>query len=285
MSAKDYYKTLGLLKEASDDEIKKAYRALAMKYHPDKTEELNKDNAAEKFKEVSEAYQVLSDPEKKRQYDMGGIPQQPIFGNPFELFTRLFGANNGFPSNSKFQFHVFDPMSIIPEPIISIITCTIFDIFNGATRELKYTKHTPLGEKESIVEVNIQKGWKDGTRLTYHGHGHQFHVNGKYGDLIVIIKEKNPGPNLARLDNDLIFTHIISLKSALLGFDFNITNLDGERITIDLKGTIVPDGSEKRLIGKGIDGKNKTGDLIIRFKVEYPTELTTEQREFIEKSF
>jgi DnaJ-class molecular chaperone len=283
MSSKDYYKILGLTKEATEEDIKRAYRTLAMKYHPDKTEE-DKDVATEKFKQVAEAYQVLSDPEKRRDYDSGGtIPIHPMFGNPFDLFSQLFGGNH---QNSKFagnyHFKVFNMADMIPEPIIETMVCTIFDIFNGATKELEYTRNVPEPEKAKVT-VNVQKGWKDGTRLTYHGHGNKFNVNGKPGDLIVIIKEKYPGPNLIRSDNDIIFIHNISLKAALLGIEFAIINLDNERISIDLRGTVIADGAEKRLIGKGIDGKNKTGDLVIKFKIEYPSQITQEQRELIEK--
>lgn len=287
MTSKDYYGTLGLKKDCSDDDIKKAYRSLAMTYHPDKSEG-DKDVATEKFKQVAEAYQVLSDPEKRREYDMGGVDlsNHIRFANAFDIFSCFFGGGmHPGVSPGKFNFQVFNHTIMKPDPIVITVSCTIFEIFNGADRDISYTRTTPIGEEEVSVNVHIEKGWKDGTKLTYHGHGNKFHPSGQNGDLIIIIKEKPLGPDLVRSDNDLIFTHNISLKSALLGFEFTIVNLDGEKIPINLKNQVIPDGSEKKFLCKGIHSKTKIGDLIIRFKVIYPPSLSPEQIELIEKYF
>lgn len=275
----DYYDVLGIPKTSTDEEIKKAYRNLALKYHPDKADPETRDQITEKFKEISQAYQVLSDPDKRREYDVRGQIPVFMFGNPFDIFSHIFDISGIYRTHAVFTNHYS------PEPITMYLECNIHEIFNGANKVVEYTRCTPSGEIPGSVTVQVQRGWKDGTRVTFHGCGNQLVPDGLSGDLIVVIIEKNPGQNLVRNGNDLIFTYFISLKHALLGIRLDMTNLDGEHLEFDLRGTVIPDGYTKRLLGKGFNTKTSIGDLIVIFRVNYPEKLTLEQTEFIEKNF
>ena len=276
----DYYEVLGIPRTATDEEIRKAYRILALKYHPDKAEPDTRDTLTEKFKEIAQAYQVLSDPDKRRDYDTRGQTPIIVFTNPFDIFSHIFGIS----PNYQQMFDAYTT-NIHPEPVVVYLECNIHEIFNGADKQVEYTRRILSSEIPSNVTVQVQRGWKDGTRVTFHHYGNQLIPDGLFGDLIVIIKEKKSDPSLTRDGNDLIFTHFISLKHALLGVKLTVTNLDGEHLEFDMRGTVIPDGSAKRLIGKGFNTKSSTGDLIVIFKIKYPEKLTPEQSEFIEKNF
>ena len=172
----EYYKTLGVSKTASQSEIKKAYRKLALRYHPDKNTDKK---AVDKFKEVSEAYEVLSDPEKKQTYDrfgkdglnnQGGMNPQGM--SPEDLFS-MFGARTGFGGFSGFGG--FKQQN--QEEVINIIVeLTLEEIFNGVKKEVQYRRRTKKqNSTSSSTKCNICNG--SGTRITKQKFGNNMHIN------------------------------------------------------------------------------------------------------------
>ncbi|CAM9779215.1 unnamed protein product [Choristocarpus tenellus] len=191
----DFYKRLGLQRAASDAEIKKAYRKLAMKWHPDK----NKDNAREAsktFQDIGEAYDVLSDKEKRAVFDQygyeglrdgvnnsgSGKPQGYHYKqNAQEIFENFFGTQNpfmdfAFGDTMPFASRLKKPGPKQPDPVVQDLECSLEELFNGCTKTLRVTRKrmTPEGRlKEASKEltVAVKPGWKKGTKITFPNEG------------------------------------------------------------------------------------------------------------------
>lgn len=307
----DYYNTLGLSKTATGDQIRKAYKALARKWHPDKNLN-NKEEAERKFQEVSEAYQVLSDPEKREKYDLYGLkgldmpdsafryesPLSPdelfasFFGggdplggfrnsgsfkgsqsfrehtgnNPFSSFSDIFGNSGNFKVNSPKQKKKSPPSE-------KDLFCTLEDLHNGKIKKLKvirkvYTQNG-VNNEELLVNVDVQPGWKEGTKVTFEGYSDQL-PSMLAGDLIFTIKEKEH-PKLKRVDNDLIMECNVTLKEALEGFNKTITLLDGKKENI-VRLSMLESSEEHIICGGGMPIRKGgkiigRGNMIIKFNI------------------
>ena len=231
----DYYKILGVNRNATQEEIKKAYKKLAIKWHPDKNIN-NKEEAEKKFKEISEAYSILSDEKKKKIYDTYGeegiknnyertnVSANEIFNNIFKNFnTNKFNNFNNFNNFDNFNnFNNFNTniKKQKLETIIENVECTIEELYNGCKKEVivekKIMNNYNNYKKNITIELNIEKGWKDGTKITYENKGHEKegYIN---GDIIFIIKEKKHNI-YRREDNNLYIEELsINFKEALLG--------------------------------------------------------------------
>ena len=308
---KDYYKVLGVDKKASKDEIKKAYRKLAMKYHPDK----NKDNkeAEEKFKEISEAYAVLSNDEKRKQYDqfgaegfsrrfsqedifrgfdLGSIFKEfglgdTIFGN--DLFSNLFARGR----KSRHQAYNFnmegDPFSgqqgfqqqeesRSSQDAEAELQVTLEDIFFGNTKRISFK--SPQGIDNLNVKIPI--GIETGQKLRLKGKGPEDSFSGQRGNLFCKIIVA-PHPRFKRKGQDLILDLEIKLSLAMLGGKVRIVTLDNQNI--DLK---IPPHTQNnaclRIKGKGIPStRNKpAGNLLVKIHPKLPSQLNSEQKKLIE---
>lgn len=346
---KDYYSILGISKDADDNQIKKAYKKLAMKYHPDRNIN-NQEKSAEKFKEVSEAYEVLSDPEKRKIFDQfgeeglkGGIPNagggfnfggnggtkfysfnpsnaEDIFSQFFSQFGGGFGGggkktgrskssagfSSGFPGMgggfSSFGFDDFGGMggmggmpggfssydhhSAGPQkdpPIIKKLPCKLEELYTGKVKKLKITKRIfgtdgNFVPQEDIIEINIKPGWKSGTKITFAERGDEY-PNKIPADMVFEIEEI-PHHLFKREGNDLVMTVNVGLKEALVGTHVNVTTLSGRNLKVNVREVITPT-YEKRVKGEGMPNSkdpNIKGDLIIRFNVKWPTNLTEHQK-------
>jgi DnaJ family protein B protein 4 len=315
MSETDYYKILGIEKTATSNEIKKAYRKMAMKYHPDKNPD-NKEEAENKFKLVSEAYQVLSDPEKKEVYDKygkagidgesgvngadgfnrGGFgPNVRIFTsgsgfkNPHDIFNAFFGGGGGDDDdNDFFGFRPSQRKRQHP-PVVHKIRCTLQDLYLGTTKKIKINRKVmkngkPTSEDE-IIEIKIQPGFKEGTKFTYEQKGDD------YGDGVIpsdIICElvQVPHQKFTRCGDDLETNIKLTLKEALCGFSKKIQMLNDEYTTVSLDQLsdlnhihkIKGNGMPKRKNGHAVGH----GDLIIKYEVTIP-KLTSVQKEELDK--
>ncbi|MDA8133886.1 MAG: J domain-containing protein [Desulfobacteraceae bacterium] len=304
--ADDYYKILGIEKNADAAEIKKAYRKLAMKYHPDKTK--GDKSLEEKFKKISEAYAVLSDPEKKSQYDTYGsagfqqrFSQEDIFRN-FDLGDILkefgFGGSmggasfgrggrqggfSGMGGNPFFQGGGQAGFSQRQRPpakgkdIEYEIPLTLQEIMNGTKKTITISQD---GSTKAI-EVNIPKGLTEGKKIRLAGKGEMSPNNGPAGNLYIRAR-LIPSDGITVEGNDVLVSKQVPLTGALLGDTLEVAAPDGT--TLSLK---VPAGTnhkaKMRIPGRGIpqmkgDG---CGDLFVVVNITMPKELTAKQQEII----
>ncbi len=283
---KDYYKILGVSKNASEDEIKKAFRKLAHEYHPDK-----KGGNEAKFKEVSEAYSVLGDKNKRAQYDSFG--SNSSFSGGQNGFSGFGGANgfggfdfSGFTSNGQ-GFEDIDLSDILGSmfggrrmrkgrDVQVDIELTFHESIFGVTRKISINSKLVKQKEVSIV---IPSGIEDGQAVRMSGLGETIE-NGQAGDLYVRVHVKHH-PNIRKEGYNLVMDISIKLSDALLGTIKNVTTLDGE---IELK---IPTGTNSgtilRVKGKGVpQGNNRRGDLYVRITVKLPEKLSKEAKKLIE---
>ncbi len=297
MAEANYYKVLGVDKKATDNEIKKAYRKLAMKYHPDHTK--GDKSAEEKFKQVSEAYAVLSDKEKRQQYDTFGsagfqqrYSQEDIFRNfDFGDIFREFGFGGKNQGGTRFTFggggNPFDGFgqgraaqaNVKGKDLVYELPLTLAEVISGAQKSVSF-KHN--GRSENLT-VKIPKGFITGKKLRLGGKGEPSPYGGAPGDLFIKAKIV-PESGFSVIQNDLHLDREIRLTEALLGTTIVIKTPDG--IEKRLK---IPAGTKHqtkmRLAGQGLPIMNtpRRGDLFIKILVSLPKELSEEQTELVEK--
>ena len=293
--AKDYYASLGVAKTASADEIKKAYRKLAVKYHPDKNP--GNKQAEERFKEISEAYAVLSDADKRRQYDQVGdnvfhqqFSREDIFqGTNFndifrefglggmgdDLFSQLFGqaGRGGRRSN---VFHQ-PPRSVRGKDYLMKLNLPLRLALRGGERSL-HLRHEGRDEQ---LQVRIPAGIASGQKLRIAGKGGPAPAGGEAGDLLLEILVDSD-PLLTRKGNDLHQRLTVSFSTTCLGGSAKVDTLDGEKRIKIPAGTA--SGSKIRLKGHGVPahGRHEAGDLYVTIEVQVPTSLSPSQKKLLE---
>jgi curved DNA-binding protein len=294
MAAADYYKTLGIDKNASDSDIKKAYRKLAMKYHPDHTK--GDKTAEEKFKKISEAYAVLSDPEKRKQYDTYGsadfqqrFSQEDIFRNfDFSDIFREFGFGGGsrtadggfrfsFGGGSPFGGQQRQQRPIKGSDLVYELPITLHDVANGSKKQISLQHQ---GRSETIT-VTIPKGMASGKKLRLAGKGESSPYGGPAGDLFIKVKVVED-PVFKAENHDLYVYQTIKLTQALLGTQVSVPTLAGRELNLK-----IPAGTrhktKMRLAGHGLPqmkGSGK-GDLFVVILIDLPKQLTPEQKNLI----
>ena len=304
MDYKDYYKTLGVSKDASPKEIKAAYRKLAREYHPDVNQ--GDARAEARFKEVNEAHEVLGDPDKRQRYDQlgsnwesfsrgapggGGWPGGGarvdfqdlggMGGSGFsEFFSTFFGGGGG-GGFGGFRGGGFGDMGEVYEPPSDAegeVTLTLPEVLNGSTREVGINE----GGQTRRVEVKIPPGVREGSRVRVAGAGGKG-SRGRRGNLYLKVQIA-ADPRFERHGDDLATSVRVPLTTAVLGGEADVETLDG---TVGIKipaGT--PVGRVFRLRGKGLPrlGADKArGDLLASLAVDLPTALSEKQRELFEE--
>ncbi|MDQ4075019.1 MAG: J domain-containing protein [Chloroflexota bacterium] len=298
MEYRDYYKILGVDRKASQKDIKRAYRKLARQYHPD----VNPGDASaqEKFKEINEAYEVLSDPEKRKKYDTlgadwrryqqrggeGGFDwgqytrQQPGggtsgFGGEFsdfsDFFDSLFGGLGGQRARTSTQTATTGRGKDVESPV----DVTLREAYMGSKRIV-----TVDGER---LEVDIPPGVKSGSKIRMSGKGGRGVGGGPRGDLYLIV-EVLEDPQFKRDGDDLIIEVPVDLYTAVLGGEVRIPTLDGKELIV----TIPPGtsgGKKLRLRGKGMPRLKGGGfgDLLAETEIQVPQNLSERQRELFQK--
>jgi len=270
----DYYSTLGLKRGATDADIKKAYRSMAMKHHPDRGGD------EKKFKEISQAYEYLSDPQKKSIIDMGGDPnQQQGFrgqgqGNPFEFH---FGSGNFDDIFGQFGFGRQQPRN---KSFNINVEITLEEVLTG--KEINAEVGIPGGKKK-IINIEVPAGIEHGQQIRYQGMGDNSVPSARPGDLLVNVFVR-PHPAFRREGDSLIVEKTISVWDAMLGTNVEITTLDQKTLNIT-----IPPGTQPETVlscrGEGIPNMRSKvrGNMLIKIKVNIPKNLNAEQIETIRK--
>lgn len=351
---RDYYEVLGVSKTATAEEIKKAYRQKAIQYHPDKNP--GDKVAEEKFKEAAEAYEVLSDPQKRQQYDQfghaginnmggaGGFSMEDIFS----MFGDVFGGRGGFSSFFGGGFGEEEPRGRKGTDLRIKLPLTLQEIATGVEKKVKVKKYVPcshcggtgstdkstttcptchghgyvvstrrsmfgmmqtqevcptchgegvivknkcpycagegIEKQEVTVSINIPAGVMAGMQLSLRGKGNAAPHGGVDGDLLVVIEEK-PDENFKREGNNIVFSLLLDLPTAILGGAVVIPTLDGEAKIAIAPGT--QPGKILRLRGKGVKAIDEfgritaVGDEIIRVGVYIPENLDKDEQKLI----
>lgn len=269
----DYYNVLGITKSATPDEIKRAFRSLASKHHPDKGGD------TKKFQEIQEAYATLSDPEKRAAYDnpnpfgqssFGGWQQADMGDVPrgFEQFFHQFGPDLG---------SIFGHQRAARNRNINLQTdISLEDAFAGKEVIASYRLG---GGQERSFEVKIPQGVHDGITLRIAGAGEQSYQHIPPGDAMLTVRVL-PHPRFQRNNNDLIEQITISVWDAILGKDIEVTTISGEKLTIKIKEGTQPDAM-LRIQGYGMPdmrNPNIRGNHMISIHIHVPTNLTEYQK-------
>ncbi|WP_430647089.1 DnaJ C-terminal domain-containing protein [Agromyces sp. GXS1127] len=299
---KDFYATLGVSKDASDADIKKAYRKLARKYHPDQNPG---DAAAEaKFKEISEANSVLSDPEERKEYDavraMGGgarftAPGGPGAGGFEDVFGGMFGQQGG---GQRYTFRQgggggdYDDLlgGLFgggrfgqpsggyrgyggPTKGRDVTASTTLD-FITATKGDRITLQTAEGRE---ISVNVPAGVADGQKIRLRGKGHPSPDGGEAGDIVLTVKVRKH-PVFERDGLNLRVTVPVTYAEAALGATIQVPTLGGEPVKLRVApGT--PSGRVLRVKGRGVETRKGTGDLLAVVQVAVPAHLSKDAEE------
>jgi molecular chaperone DnaJ len=275
---KDFYNILGVAKDASEADIKKVYRKLARQYHPDSNPGDAKAEA--KFKEISEAFSVLSDKEQRKEYDavraMGGGARftaggPGAQGGGFEdVFSNLFGGGRGFPGGfgGGFDFGPTPGADLTARTSIDFI-----DSIKGATIKLSLQGMEPLN-------VKIPAGVLDGQKIKLRGKGRPSPNGGPSGDLIVTVRVK-PHPVFIRDGANLRVTVPVTFTEAALGATIQVPTLGGEPVKLKIQpGT--PNGRVLRIQGRGVQAGNSMGDLLATVEVAIPSELSEKAKKALQ---
>ncbi|XP_071395728.1 dnaJ homolog subfamily B member 13 [Centroberyx affinis] len=310
----DYYAALEINRNATDADIKKAYRRLALKYHPNKNRNAG---SAEKFSQLAEAYDVLSDPRKKATYDKfgeeglkGGIPPEfggngawssgyVYHGNPDKTFRQFFGGDNPFA-----DFYTNDGNEVPvgfgglqgrgvktqDSPIERDLHLALDDLYHGCTKKIKISRRVMNEDgytssiKDKILTIVVKPGWNEGTRITFPKEGDQG-PNSIPADIVFIVRQKSHAW-FVRQQNDLVHKAQISLEMALTGFSVDVETLDGRLLNIPINDIVHPTYN-KVVTGEGMplsQDPSQRGNLIIMFDTQFPQKLSAERKRLIKQA-
>ncbi|KAL6646437.1 hypothetical protein ACP70R_018045 [Stipagrostis hirtigluma subsp. patula] len=281
MGSADYYEILNVDRGATDDDLRRAYRRLAMRWHPDKNP-AGKAQAEARFKDITEAYNVLSDADKRAVYDQygeeglrGAAPQAG--GGADDIFAEFFGStpftycntaggggnarggrqpppppawDSGFSRGYGSGDHgggAKSTMAPPPLPVESKLACTLEELYVGVTKKMRISRNVVdasgrMKTESEILSIEVKPGWKKGTKITFPGKGNQ-QWNQLPADLVFVIDEK-PHPVYRRDGNDLVAEARVTLAEALGGTVVVLTALDGRELAVDV-GSVGEDENDE----------------------------------------
>jgi len=308
MSGRDYYKILGLSKSASAKEIKKAYRKLAMKFHPDQNK--GDKEAEAKFKDISEAYAVLSDPKKKKQYDMFGaegfqnrFSQEDIFrdfdfgsifkefgfggrGRGQNIFGQRFGGTGqtnfrgeGSPFDSSFGNFGGQQRGVKGRDLVYELSLTLEEVFTTTDKVISYQS----GGRQENVSVKVPAGISTGKKLRLSGKGEPGGYGGPNGDLYIQLRVLDH-PLFKRENDNLLLPMEIKFSEAAFGTEIEIPTIDKKRLRLK-----IPPGTQSnakfRMKGYGMPlmKGNGRGDVYVQVTIAVPKKLNKKQKALLKE--
>ncbi len=304
MAKQDYYTLLGVSRSATDEEIKKAYRKLAIQYHPDRNPDDKK--SEDKFKEITEAYETLGDNKKREMYDkfghtQGGNPFGAGAGGPFGGgagggFGRTYSGNNGGGSD-PFQDIFGDVFSEVfgaskggprarqrnqkGADLRYTLSITLEEAAAGCEKVISFLRNTGNKEENAKLAVTVPAGVKDNQKLKLTGEG-DGSSTGPSGDLYVILQIQEHSL-FKRDENDIVLELPVSYIDAILGTSLEVPTLTGRVLIRIPPGTHT--GQALRLKGKGLPkmGGFGSGDMLIKILIDTPQEVSATEKELLNK--
>jgi len=291
----NHYETLGIAEEATESDIKKAYRVLSLKYHPDRNSD---PEAIEKIRKINQAYEILSDSEEKKRYDherkfgSGGGGGGEEFADIHNLFNMMF-AGMGGPNMGFHQMHQMPEIRIFnngtqmrfqqhAEPIYKTVQITLQQSYQGCNIPIEIERTVIMNNIRSTeletVYITIPQGIDDNELLILKDKGHCIHET--YSDLKISIQIVNDS-EFKRNGLDLIYYKTVTLKEALCGFSFEMYHINGKKLCINNKSnpTVLKPQYRKTIPNLGMIREQTIGNMIIEFDVTFPQSITNEQLE------
>ena len=242
----NYYEIMGLTENATLEDIKKSYRSLCLKYHPDRNP--NEQKSKDKFQKMSEAYQILSDENLRKDYDIRQKKSQLFYQDDIgmgpdinQMFNNMFNGGN-INIGSGFRMNFTQPQFHKPTPtlIIKHVTIKMDQVFNDVILPIEIERNITKNNRNTIekvtIHIQIHKGIDNGENIVYSEYGNI--INDIKGDIQVIVKVI-PNPNFKRSGLDLIINKKISLKEALCGFNFEFKHLNSLTYQLNNEGNII----------------------------------------------
>jgi len=275
----NYYEILGVSPQASAEDIKKAYRAQAMQWHPDRNP--GNENAKVKFQQISEAYEILGDPVKRQQHDApagpGGFSPgfHPFGGGNFDDILRdIFGQQGG--AQFRWQTHAPPPKN---RDIQYTLHISLEDAFAGKQMPV----NIQFGSLNKTLNVTVPAGVESGYRIRFPGQGENSVPNAAAGDVYIQVHVQDHS-RFQRMGPNLAMEITIDAIKACLGAEINVIGIDNKQMAIK-----IPSGAQHGMHivagqhGMPVMGQQQRGDLVIALKISIPTNITSQQRELLEK--
>ena len=285
----NHYETLGISNDANEDQIKRAYRKLSLKYHPDRN---SSPDAQPKFQAINEANEILGDPAKRQQYDneLNGVHMMnggggPEFRDMNDIFKSFFGGGGGMGMGPGIHMFNGGPNQFFenmnkPPPIVKNLVLTLAQSYSGGSFPIELEKWNMIGnvrttEKQTIY-LNVPQGIDDNELVLLREMGNSINHTIK-GDIKICITIQND-TTFERRGLDLILKRKITLKEALCGFEFEIKHINGKSLNFKnlVNHSIIQPGYKKTIPDFGMKRESHTGNLIIDFDVVFPEQLPIE---------
>jgi len=272
---------LGVNSDATPDQIESAYRELGARWYPANQSPDKRQKAVQKFREISEAFEILSNPATREDYVKYGYSKRFRATDPEQIYTKVFGPNYGLddpgsPRDVK-RAKVKDP------EVVTEFHCTLEQLFNGVSKVYEITKniHKEEGgvqQEKKRIHIKVKPGWKAGTKITFENEGDE--KPGRYpADLVFVLKQLDH-PVFKREGNNLVHEAKITLRQALKGLKLNLPFLDGTFKQVSIPSVITPDYVHT-VKGYGMPMKSGFGNLLIKFQILFPKTLTPDKKNAI----
>lgn len=303
----DYYEALGLTRNADDVEIKRAYRKLALKFHPQITPT---DAAKLEFSRVCEAYDVLSDPKRKGFYDLygedalkngipdgqgglkGGLYQFDADKTPLSVFERFFGTHNPYEALNAISAH-FQQLTTADQPkkgkhTTYTVELTLEEIYHGCLKKVVHTRKVlqPTGEvieEQRSLTIDVKAGLPDGTRFVFEGEGNKTPM--KEPGPVVFVLKSIPHPRFTRRGSDLVHKVVLPLYQALIGAAVEVKTLDSRILQVPVADIVTP-GYSSSVVGEGMPKPSGgKGNLLLDIELLFPSALSEMQKMLLKASF